>query len=49
MSGLRFAACEECGTVHAEPVVPARCRSCRAAALVDITARLQTEPYFERA
>lgn len=48
MPGLRFFSCDQCGTVHAEPLVPERCRQCQADALVDITGRLQDERYFTR-
>ncbi|MBX0288299.1 hypothetical protein [Haloarcula salinisoli] len=48
MTGLRFLACDRCGTVHAEPLLPSRCRHCRADGLVDITDRVQDDRYFTR-
>ena len=48
VTGLHFLACRRCDTVHAEPLVPPRCRSCSADALVDITARVQADRYFSR-
>jgi rubrerythrin len=44
--GLRFYACSQCNTVHAEPMAPAACPTCDAGEPQEITDRLQTDPYF---
>lgn len=46
MLGLRYVACDACGTVSATPTVPDACPRCRAADPVDITDRLGRPTYF---
>lgn len=45
MLGLRFFVCQECETVFAEPEVPPD-RCCSEDSIEEITADVQTEPYF---
>jgi rubrerythrin len=44
--GLRFYVCPQCDTVHAEPMPPTVCPTCRTGEPREITDRLQTDRYF---
>jgi hypothetical protein len=46
MLGLRFYACDRCGTVHADLTVPEQCHRCRGSPLREITRELQADSYF---
>jgi len=46
MLGLRFFVCQECETVFAEPEAPSDCTCSSHDSIEEITADLQTEPYF---
>jgi hypothetical protein len=46
MLGLRFYACDRCGTVHADLTAPERCHRCHDGPLREITGRLQADSYF---
>lgn len=46
MLGLRFYACEDCETVHADVGVPPACGRCDGGAFREITRSLGTDTYF---
>jgi ribosomal protein S27E len=46
MLGLRYVACEDCGTVAAAPATPTACGRCGSTALTDLTGRLRDATYF---
>ena len=51
MTGLQSLSCERCSTVYAHPVgddveTDARCSECGSGRLVDVSSRLDDEPYF---
>ncbi len=54
MTGLQYLSCERCSTVYAHPVgddveTDARCSECGSGRLVDVSSRLDDEPYFTSA
>jgi RNA polymerase subunit RPABC4/transcription elongation factor Spt4 len=46
MLGLRYVACDECGTVAATPATPTACKRCGSTALTDLTDRFREPAYF---
>jgi len=48
MLGLRFFVCQQCETVFAEPEEPLDCGCSSHDSIEEITADVQTEPYFTR-
>ena len=46
MLGLRFFVCQQCETVFAEPEAPPDCICSSHGSIEEITADVQTEPYF---
>ena len=48
MLGLRFFVCQQCETVFAEPEEPVDCGCSSRDSIEEITADVQTEPYFTR-
>ncbi len=46
MLNLRFFVCQQCETVFAEPEMPPACPCSNHDSVAEITAEVQTEPYF---
>lgn len=46
MLGLRYFACERCGTVYASPEAPSDCAACDGTRFAELTGSSGAEAYF---